>query len=187
MVLSYVYDLPFGRGKMFGKNWAGILNGLLGGWELSGIATFQSGRPVFVQLSQSNQNSNTGSTRDRPDLGYILDGKFIFTNIPPVIKDSPDKTVYLNPEAFSIPVRGVFGNVPRNYFNGPGTNNWDLMLGKNFQREELNVQFRAEFFNAFNHPSLNQPNRFVDTESFGTITSTLLQNRQIQFGLKLTY
>jgi hypothetical protein len=61
------------------------------------------------------------------------------------------------------------------------------MVGKNFERESVDIQFRAEFFNALNHPSLNQPNRFPDTKSFGTITSTLLQNRQIQFGLKLIY
>ena len=61
------------------------------------------------------------------------------------------------------------------------------MLAKNFRKEGLNVQFRTEFFNAFNHPSLNQPNRFLDTTSFGTITSTLLENRQIQFGLKIQY
>jgi hypothetical protein len=65
--------------------------------------------------------------------------------------------------------------------------NWDLMLAKNFGTEAWNLQFRAELYNVLNHPSLNQPNRFVDTTSFGTITSTLLQNRQIQFGLKITH
>ena len=164
-----------------------LLDTLFGGWEFSGIATLQSGQPVFLQLSPSSQNSNTGSTRDRPDIAHVFDGKLITTMVKPVIKDSPDKTLYLDPAAFSIPERGTFGTFPRNVFNGPGTHNWDLMLGKNFRREDLNVQFRAELYNAFNHPSLNQPNRFVDSRSFGTITSTLLQNRQIQFGLKLTY
>ena len=109
------------------------------------------------------------------------------TPAEPVNANRKDKTVYLNPAAFAIPPRGTFGNVPRNYFEGPGTNNWDLMLAKNFRKEGLNVQFRTEFFNAFNHPSLNQPNRFFDATSFGTITSTLLENRQIQFGLKINY
>ena len=187
MVMSFVYDLPIGRGKALGKNWKSTLNTLFGGWELSGVGTFQSGRPIFVQLSPSTPNSNTGSTRDRPDIGHFVDGKLIVTKATPVLKDSTDKTLYLDPAAFSMPSLGSFGNAPRNYFNGPGTNNWDLMLGKNFRREGLNVQFRAEFFNAFNHPSLNQPNRYFDRSSFGTITSTLLQNRQIQFGLKLAY
>jgi len=111
----------------------------------------------------------------------------VHTTADPVIANRKDETVYLNPAAFAIPTRGTFGNAPRNYFDGPGMNNWDLMLAKNFRREGLNVQFRTEFFNAFNHPSFNQPNRFLDATSFGTITSTLLENRQIQFGLKINY
>ena len=187
LVLSYVYDLPFGRGKALGKNWGSTLNALFGGWEFSGITTFQSGRPIFVQLSPSNQNSNTGSTRDRPNLAYIVDFNVIHTTVQPVIPERTDKTIFLDPAAFAIPTRGTFGNAPRNYFDGPGTKNWDFMLAKNFSKEGFNVQFRTEFFNAFNHPSLNQPNRFLDTTSFGTITSTLLENRQIQFGLKIQY
>jgi hypothetical protein len=184
---SFVYELPFGSGKAFGRSWGPALNVVFGGWELSGITTFQSGQPIFVQLSPSNQNSNTGSTRDRPDIAHILDVGLFIPSTPPVIQNRTTRTTYLDPAAFSMPVRGVFGNAPRNYFTGPGLANWDLMLGKNFQREGVNVQLRAEFFNVFNHPSMNQPNRFFDTPAFGTITSTLLQNRQIQLGLKLTY
>jgi hypothetical protein len=187
VALSFVYQLPFGRNSAIGKNWGPLLNTVFGGWELSGIAAMQSGQPIFVQLSPSNQNSNTGSTRDRPDIAHVLDGQLFITKTQPVIGNTTDKTVYLTPLAFSIPTRGTFGNVPRNYFTGPGTNNWDFMIGKEFRREELKVQFRAEFYNAFNRPSLNQPNRYADSPSFGTITSTLLQNRQIQFGLKLMY
>jgi len=187
LAISFVYALPFGPNKMFGRSWGPVLNTMFGDWEVSGITTFQSGQPIFVQLSPSNQNSNTGSTRDRPDIAYIFDNKLIVTDAKPVIEHRTDKTVYLDPAAFSTPTRGVFGNAPRNYFNGPGTENWDLMLGKNFRREAFTVQFRAELYNAFNHPSLNQPNRFLDSTSFGTITSTLLQNRQIQFGLKVIY
>lgn len=178
LVVSYIYELPFGRGKMFGKDWPKAMNAVLGGWEFAGITTFQSGRPLFVQLSTSNPNSNTGSTRDRPNT----------TGVSPVIKDrSANKALYLDRNAFANPARGTFGNAPRNTFDGPGTNNWDFTLGKNFRHEDYNVQFRAEFFNAFNHPFLNQPNRFSDSGAFGTITSTLSASRQIQFGLKFTY
>ena len=186
-VISYVYELPFGHQKAIGSNWGRAINAVFGGWQLSGVGTFQSGQPIFVQLSSSNQNSSTGSSRDRPDIAYIVDNKITVTTVKPVIEHQTDKTVYLAPAAFSIPLTGNFGNAPRNYFNGPGTNNFDFMVGKNFRRERLNAQFRAEFYNAFNRPSLNQPNRFVDAQAFGTITSTLLQNRQIQFGLKFTY
>lgn len=186
LAVSYIYELPFGRGKPLGKNWGQALNAVLGGWELSGIGTFQSGQPIFVQFSPSNQISNTGSTRDRPDIAHVLDGSLFVTSVQPVIQHRSDKAVYLTAAAFSTPTTGEFGNAPRNYFNGPGTNNWDFMLGKNFRKEDWNVQLRAEFFNAFNHPSMNQPNRFIDAKAFGTITSTFLQNRQIQFGLKIT-
>ena len=150
-------------------------------------SAFQSGRPIFVQLSPSNQNSNTGSTRDRPNVGFYDDTGVLQPGAAAVIKDRTDKTIYLDRNAFSVPPRGTFGNAPRNYFDGPGTNNWDLMLGKNFRYEGVNVQFRTEFFNALNHPLLNQPNRNPDSQSFGTITSTLMDNREIQFGLKITY
>ena len=61
------------------------------------------------------------------------------------------------------------------------------MIAKNLRKEGFGIQIRAEFFNAFNHPSLNQPNRFLDNKAFGAITSTLLQNRQVQFGVKIGY
>jgi len=66
VVVSNIYELPFGQGKT-SEELGATLNTLLGGWKMSGIAAFQSGQPIFVQLSPSNQNSNTGSTRDRPD------------------------------------------------------------------------------------------------------------------------
>jgi hypothetical protein len=187
LVVSYVYELPFGNGKRFGNEWSSTLDTILGGWELSGIAAFESGRPIFIQLSPSNQISNTGSTRDRPNVGQYIENHYIETGIKPVIKKSTDKTVYLDRRAFSVPPRGSFGNTPRNYFNGPGTSNLDLMVGKNFRQERFNVQFRTELYNALNRPSLNQPNRNPDSSSFGTITSTLLENRQVQVGLKVTY
>ena len=82
---------------------------------------------------------------------------------------------------------GTFGNEPRNYNSGPGSNNFDFTLGKNFKMEKFGIQFRAEFFNAFNHPSLNQPVTSLLSSAFGTVTSTPGANRQIQFGLKITY
>jgi hypothetical protein len=187
VAISFIFDLPFGRDRTFGREWSGFVDAVLGGWALSAIGVYQSGQPIFVQFSPSNQNSNTGSTRDRPDIAHILDAGLVFSGVKPVIENRTDRTKYLDPDAFTIPLKGTFGNAPRNYFNGPGIENWDLMLGKSFRWEGLRIQLRSEFYNVFNHPSMNQPNRFVDTTGFGTITSTLLQNRQIQFGLKLTY
>lgn len=148
----------------------------MSGWEVAGITTFQSGRPVNVGLQ--SQNSNTGSTRDRPNL----------TGIDPTFDNPADRTVFANPAAFSIPPFGSFGNAGRNSFDGPGTNNTDITVSKNFRiKDGPTVQFRTEFINVFNRPFLNQPNRFVDNPAFGTITSTLRDNRQIQLGLKVSF
>ncbi|MGA2263658.1 MAG: hypothetical protein ABSH28_19755 [Acidobacteriota bacterium] len=176
LVVSYIYNLPFGRGMHFLKTMPSPLNFVLGGWQLSGISTLQSGRPIFVTLG--TDISKTSTNRDRPNVVSGLD---------PLIEGSTSKTVFLNKTAFASPAAGTFGNAPRNYFNGPGTNNFDITLGKNFKTEKFGIQFRAEFFNAFNHPWLGQPVASWTNGAFGTITSTLGSNRQIQFGLKITY
>src|SRR5947199_10738022 len=142
-VLSYIYELPFGRGKALGTNWGTELERLLGGLAFSGIATFQSGRPIFIQLSPSNQNSNTGSTRDRPNIAYILDYKIVQATADPVIANRKEKTVYLNPAAFAIPPRGTFGNVPRNWFEDAGRINWDLLFVRYVRRDALNAQLSS--------------------------------------------
>jgi hypothetical protein len=174
-VISYIYELPYGHGKRFGKTIPAAVNAILGGWQLSGITSFQSGRPINIRLG--SDNSRTGANRDRPNV----------TGIEPVIQDRTAKTVYLNKAAFATPPAGTFGNAPRGYFNGPGTNNFDFTLGKNFRTEKIGFQFRAELFNAFNHPYLNQPTATFTSPAFGTITSTWRDNRQVQFGLKITY
>jgi hypothetical protein len=92
----------------------------------------------------------------------------------------------LNPAAFEVPPLATWGNAMRNYFTGPGTNNFDFTLAKNFRTEKLMVQFRAEFFNAFNRAPLAQPGTSVGSSSFGRITSAGAA-RQIQFGLKITF
>jgi outer membrane receptor protein involved in Fe transport len=164
MVFSYVWDIPFMKTNRF-----------IGGWEFAGIQTFQTGRPLTATLSGAR--SNTGSTNDHPDA----------TGIDPILRNSISKTVYLNPAAFSLQPTGTFGNSGRNTFYGPGQNNLDLTLSKNFKLETAAIQFRAEFFNAFNRPFLDNPNTQRDSAAFGTITATLRDNRQIQFGLKISY
>jgi hypothetical protein len=164
MVFSYVWDIPFMKENRF-----------IGGWEFSGIQTFQTGRPLTATLA--GQRSNTGSTLDHPDA----------TGIDPIFHSSTSKTIYLNPAAFSLQAPGTFGNSGRNTFYGPGQNNLDLTLSKNFKLENAAFQFRAEFFNAFNRPFLDNPNTQRDSQAFGTITQTLRDNRQIQFGLKISY
>jgi len=176
LVISYVYDLPVGHDRHFGKSLPPVLNYVVGGWQLSGITAFQSGRPIFIKLGKDN--GSTGVNNDRPN---------IVAGVDPLLENSGSKTVYLNPAAFVSAPAGTFGNDPRNNINGPGTNNFDLTLAKNFKTEKFGIQFRAELFNAFNHPFLNQPVSTLTNPAFGTITSTLGPNRQVQFGLKISY
>jgi hypothetical protein len=176
LAVSYVYQLPFGQGKRFGANLPAIADALLGAWQVSGIAVFQSGNPLTPAIS--GQQSQTGVTRDRPNA----------TGIDPVFSDRSDSTVYLNPAAFVLPPSRSFGNAGRNSIVGPGISNVDLSLSKQFRyRDKLRAQFRTEFFNAFNHPQFAQPVALVNDLAFGRITSTRADNRQIQFGLKLDF
>jgi hypothetical protein len=182
-VINATYDLPFGRGITAQEHlW---LNRLLGNWQLSGIETVQSGLPFTPQLSYNP--SNDGDTRNpvRPSWNPAFAG--------PVIEGGPDQ--YFNPNAFVQPLPGTYGNVGRNVLTGPGLVETDLALAKNFRfSERLNLQFRSEFFNVFNHTNFNAPNPVVyaaatggPSPTAGVITATSTTSRQIQFGLKLLW
>ena len=175
VVASFVVELPFGKNKRWGNDAHAIVNGILGGWALSGVQTFQTGRPINVGLS--GQRSNTSSTRDKPNA----------TGINPLFEDPTDKKVYLNPAAFEVQPAGTFGNAGRNTFYGPGQNNIDMTLAKSFRFEGGQVQLRGEFFNAFNRTFLDNPNAQRDNPAYGTITQTLRDNRQIQLGLRIVF
>jgi hypothetical protein len=182
-VINATYDLPFGRGaKASDHPWA---ERLLGGWQLSGIETLQSGLPFTPQLSYNP--SNDGDTRNpvRPSWNPNFAG--------PVIAGGPNQ--YFNPSAFIQPLPGTYGNAGRNILEGPGIAESDLSLTKRFSfSERVKVQFRSEFFNLFNRANFNNPNPVVyaaatggPSPTAGVITSTSTTSRQIQFGLKLTW
>ena len=148
----------------------------MSGWEISGIQTFQSGRPFTVRIP--GDNSYTGARRtDRPH--QIRDGQL------PKSQQSIDR--WFDTDAYILPPRGTFGNAGRNNIEGPGLNNLDFSIIKNNRfGESYNVQFRTEFFNTFNHPNFNFPNRDFGSAKFGKIFTAQF-SRQIQFGLKLLF
>jgi len=178
-VSSFVYDLPFGHGKRFGKDWHPVANWVIGGWQFNGIATFQSGVPIII-----NQGANTVglfNPSQRPTWNGSdanLEGS------------KADKLAqWFNRAAFSLTPAFTFGNTPRVMPNlrMDGEKNFDLSLFKNnyFHEGKWNVQFRAEFFNAFNRVRFAGPNGTVDNSAFGTVSSQGNGPRQIQFALKL--
>ncbi|UWZ84149.1 TonB-dependent receptor [Occallatibacter riparius] len=184
-VLSAVYMLPFGRGKMFANQLHGFANWAAGGWSVNSIATVQSGFPLTPQLSYNP--SNNGDTRNpvrpfvNPDFhGHIILGK-------------PEQ--WFDPNAFLAPPpnSGFFGNLGRDTLTGPGLGTWDFSTLKNSHiRERLAIQFRAEIFNLLNRANFNTPNLIVFTPTgvsgtAGAITSTSTSSRQVQFALKLLW
>ncbi len=184
-VMSWTYELPFGRGKNFLNMFGGWQNLLASGWRLNGIATLQSGFPFTPQLSFNP--SNNGDTRNpvRPSWNPAFSA--------PVILGTPDR--FFDPRAFIVPANGTYGNVGRDVLIGPGLSTFDLSLLKDTRlSEKLNLEFRGEFFNLLNHPNFNTPNLIVFTSpagipssAAGVITSTSVPSRQIQFALKLLW
>jgi len=100
---------------------------------------------------------------------------------------NPSPARWFNPGAFAFPAPGTFGNAGRNILDGPGYQNVNASLVKNTNlNERVNLQFRAEFFNLFNHPNFNLPDNFLGSPTFGVISSAK-EPRHIQFGLKLLF
>jgi hypothetical protein len=182
-VFNGTYDLPFRSSKTSdGNPW---VKKLIGNWQVSAIETLQSGLPFTPQLSYNP--SNDGDTRNpvRPSLNPNFAGQ--------VILGGPNR--YFNPSAFIQPLPGTYGNAGRNILQGPGLAETDVSLGKKFSlSDRLDLQFRSEFFNVFNHTNFNTPNPVVyasatggPSPTAGVITTTATTSRQIQLGLKLLW
>ena len=174
LVTNYVIEMPFGRGRRFLND--GPASFILGGWDISGIMTFMTGRPLTPRLRSDNSRTGSSST-DHPNL--IGDA-----TLP---RGSRTIDRWFNTDAFAMPTRGTYGNSGRNIVRGPGTNNIDFSLLKNhYFGEGGNVQFRAEIFNLPNHPNFSMPNRDFGTRNFGKIFSAR-PSRQVQFSIKIYY
>ncbi|HWD00557.1 MAG TPA: TonB-dependent receptor, partial [Candidatus Sulfopaludibacter sp.] len=163
LVISGVFELPIGRGKSFGKNWSRPLDAVIGGWQVNGIASYQTGFPVSV--TTQNTCTNCGNNVLRPNnngQSAELSGPI-----------SARLNRYFDTTVFSQPAPFTFGNTARTLpdVRGPGQQDIDLSLFKNFQPlERLTVQFRAEAFNLLNQVVFGMPNATLSNAAFGTIT-----------------
>lgn len=167
---SVVYQLPF-----FASASSGIVRAVLGGWQVNGIWTAESGRPFSVYAS--GDIANTGGSGQRANR--LADGRLA----------SDQRSIYkwFDTTAFANPAPYTFGNSGRFILRGPHTNTIDGGLSKNFVfRERNRVEFRAEFFSMTNTPIYSNPNSTVGTPTFGQITSAG-GNRTVQFGLKYSF
>jgi hypothetical protein len=180
-VFSFDYEIPFGGSHANVSN--RVLNAVFGGWHVGGIYTLASGFPFSPLLN--DDPSNTGAqVAVRPN--QIRNG-----NLP---RDQRTRDRWFDFDAYPIPDPDVdgyfFGNAGRNSLIGPGQNVFDGSLRKVFAlTERQRLEFRTEFFNAFNHPNYAQPDNFVDDGPgvAGNITSLAIPMRQIQFGLKYSF
>lgn len=186
LVLSYVYQLPVGKGRALLPNVGKVADKIIGGWEATGILSFQSGFPFSVNMSGDQNGDGLGG--DRPDVI----GK-------PVIHAGNSKCYIEDPRnpncpsgsqsAFAaVPTSAYrYGNAGRNILIGPGLKNVDLGLMKNAKlTERLKLQLRVEMFNLFNFVNFDNPARSFNLGTFGTITSAG-RAREMQFGMKLEF
>ena len=188
LVISSVYELPFGRGRAALTNAGPVLNKIVGGWEVSFIATMQAGFPITAAMSG---DVNGDGVTDRPDLvGPVSYGT---RNPNCYIVDSRNPACHATSSAFvNLPAGSLrFGSEGRDTIIGPGLAQVDAGLSKNtrFGKDErFNLQFRWEAFNSLNRPNFNQPAVVVNVVSpaFGSITSAG-RAREMQFGLKLEF
>jgi hypothetical protein len=195
---SVIYDLPFGKGKKYGGNWSGAANAILGNWQVNLIERATSGFPLFVVDSGDESGvffSYNGNTFQRPnEVGDPNKGgpEGGSTNCPAQIHTLQN---WFNPCAFAKAPAGELGTAPRAPVYGPRFVNTDFSVFKDFPlREAMKLQFRAEFFNLFNHAQFYL-NGVSDTgeqdintpSSFGVVNNTVNNPRLIQFALRLNF
>jgi Carboxypeptidase regulatory-like domain/TonB dependent receptor-like, beta-barrel len=182
-VFSGVYELPFGRGKSFMNDAHSVAEALLGGWQVNGVSTLQTGR--HFTFGNSIDQSNTGSSNVRANVDRD----------PRLPKSQRTIQRFFDTSAISVPAQFTYGNAGRNTGEGPGQVNLDLSLFKNFffNRDTSGhfrpneLQFRVEAFNITNTPQFQNPNRIKGTSQFGSITDLVNTSRQIQFALKFFF
>ncbi len=169
LTVSYLYELPYGRGKHFGASANSVAQAVLGNWEVSGVTTVHSGE-AFDALLGAGDLTNTGSASPRPDrIHNPYDFSFNTAEQAALGCSKPGHQTldcWFNQAAFVAPALApgqsfahLFGNTERAVLRGPDLVNFDFSLYKKFQlSERFGLSFRSEFFNIFNHPNFNLPN-----------------------------
>ena len=182
-VASVIYDLPFGRGKQFGSNWSPATNTLLGGFQLTTIERASSGFPVPLINTDNEsgvyfQNGGNGNNWNRPNQ---------VANCNPYNANHAAHQ-WINSACFVAAPIGQLGNASRVPVVGPDFVNTDFSVIKQFGLpREMGLNFRAEFFNLFNHPQYGMPVNDISATGFGAVNSTVNNPRLVQLALKLSF
>jgi hypothetical protein len=178
---NYVYELPFGQGKRYAQS--GPAKWLLGGWQLNGLWTLESGLPLDISVSSASLNAP--GNINRPNVNATPQ---VFGAVGPGQK-------YFDTGAFSAPLPNTFGNVGRNVLHGPHVFEIDFSIFRKFRiTERMNMEFRGESFNLSNTPLFDRPNTNFSDAAFGQVTTArgtqsvqVNENRSIQFSLRLMF
>lgn len=176
-VVNFIYDIP-----VFRHSQSRLVRSTIGGWQVSGIVTMESGLPLNVGLS-GNQGGNFVGGSNRPDLtGSISYEHAVSPTQAQVIQ-------YINPSAFAFPTLGAWGTLGHNALRGPGMDNWNISLFKSFALNESRgsrLELRLETFNTWNHTEFNGVNTTFGNSNFGQFNSTF-DPRILQLGAKIYF
>jgi hypothetical protein len=178
---SVMYELPFGPGKQWAQS--GLAKWVLGGWQLNGLWTWESGLPLDITVSSTSLNAPGNA--NHPNVSGPVK---IFGNIGP-------GKLYFDTSAFSAPKAATFGNVGRNVLHGPHLFDIDFSVFRRFAiTERIHMEFRAESFNFTNTPWFDRPDTNLSDAAFGQVTTAqgnqsvkVNMNRTLQGSLRLTF
>lgn len=179
------YQLPFGRKQRFGRNWGAVTDAFLGGWQMNGILTLDTGFPLALTTTNT---SASGSPNLRPNYDPSASGCANSAVLSGSVVSRLNE--YFNTACFTQPAPFTFGNVSRTLPNvrAPGERGLDFSVMKNFRlSERFTMQFNAQAFNSLNQVQFGMPNQKLSSSAFGEITSQANSPRQLQFALKILF
>jgi hypothetical protein len=192
VVVNYVLNLPFGKGQRFAAGVHGVADKVVSGWSVDGITTFQSGYPLYLNISTNNLSKNYGAGTIRPN--YIAgcaktnSGSAFSKTLATATSDPTTK--WFNTSCFASPGAYAFGNEPRvdGTLKSQGVDNFDFSAQKTTTiHENMTLKFRVEFFNLFNHTQFAPPVTQIDNSQAGLILQQANRPRLIQGALRLSF
>jgi hypothetical protein len=182
LAASFVYELPFGHGKLLFKNANDVANKIINGWQIVGIEKWDTGTPIMLGSVDNGTTAEAIFTQSQRPAWTGASSKL------PVRTHSR----WFNTSQFSTPAAYTIGNSPRTLsdVSNPGTQNTDITFMKNTAfglNERCKVQLRLEMFNAFNHPILSNPDTTVTDSAFGSVSSYSNNSRRLQLAAKVSF
>ena len=178
LLTNLIYDLPF-----FKNSSSRFMKTALGGWTVSGVVIAESGLPINVGISGARSVNGLPNATNRPDLSGSI-------SYPHTVSTTLEQSIqWISPSAFSLPTLGGWGNLGYDAARGPGRDNWDLSLFKNFifsENRGSKFELRVETFNTWNHTEFNAVSSRFGASNFGQVTSAF-DPRVFQLGGKLYF